>query len=189
MTRRLRPPHWTAGAALAAAALLAAAPASATPARAPAVAAPALPGRVAWGHLPVAAGEVPQEAYEELAGSAAGVARERPGRPADAPPGPGFAAASRPVHPVHPARPLHPAQERPAQERPAQGRPEPVPPPPLPETASNPPPGATAPVTALGTEPNERAADLAAHLLPLGTGLALMGLGIGYMGVRLRRGR
>ncbi|MEU9715307.1 hypothetical protein [Streptomyces sp. NPDC047976] len=177
MTRRLRPPHRTAGAALAAAALLAAAPASATPARAPAVAAPALPGRVAWGHLPAASGEVPQEAYQELAGSAAGVGRAHPGRPADASPDPGFAVASRPVRPVPPARPLQPAQERP---EPVAPRPDPVP---------SPSAAATAPVTALGTEPNERAADLAAHLLPLGTGLALMGLGIGYMGMRLRRGR
>jgi hypothetical protein len=43
-------------------------------------------------------------------------------------------------------------------------------------------------VAALGTEPNDRAADLAAHLLPLGTGFALMGLGLGYLGARLRRG-
>ncbi|MEU6208606.1 hypothetical protein ABZ891_01635 [Streptomyces sp. NPDC047023] len=42
--------------------------------------------------------------------------------------------------------------------------------------------------TSLGTAPNDRAADLAAHILPLGTGFALMGLGLGYMGVRLRRG-
>ncbi|NEC93337.1 hypothetical protein G3I71_48170, partial [Streptomyces sp. SID12501] len=44
-------------------------------------------------------------------------------------------------------------------------------------------------VTAIGTGPNERAADLAAHILPLGTGLTLMGLGLGFMGMRLRRGR
>ncbi|AQT73433.1 hypothetical protein [Streptomyces sp. fd1-xmd] len=70
-------------------------------------------------------------------------------------------------------------------------RTEPVPPPP----PSPPPPrrpSAAAPtardhVTALGTEPNDRAADLAAHILPLGTGFALMGLGLGYLGVRLRR--
>ncbi|MEJ8643409.1 hypothetical protein WKI68_22410 [Streptomyces sp. MS1.HAVA.3] len=42
-------------------------------------------------------------------------------------------------------------------------------------------------IRALDTEPNDRAADLAAHILPLGTGFALMGLGLGYMGVRLRR--
>ncbi|AZM89989.1 hypothetical protein [Streptomyces sp. W1SF4] len=179
MTRRLRPPYRTAGAALAAAALLAAAPASATPARTPALAAPAFPGRAAW--VPAVAGEVPQEAYEELAGSAAGVGRERPGRPADAPPDPGLAAASRPVRPVPPARPLQPAHERP---EPVAPRPDPVPDPSATGTAPAP-----TPVTALGNEPNERAADLAAHLLPLGTGLALMGLGIGYMGVRLRRGR
>ncbi|WP_042801216.1 hypothetical protein [Streptomyces sp. C] len=189
MTRRLRPPYRTAGAALAAAALLAAAPASATPARTPTVAAPALPGRAAWAHLPAVAAGVPQEAYEELAGSVAGVGRKHPGRPADALPDPGLAVAARPVRPAPPARPLQPAQERP---EPVAPRPDPVTSPSAAGTA----PGtahatahATAPVTALGNEPNERAADLAAHLLPLGTGLALMGLGIGYMGVRLRRGR
>lgn len=67
-----------------------------------------------------------------------------------------------------------------------QARPTPPAPPPTP------PPPAVAPsppgqVTALGTEPNDRAADLAAHILPLGTGFALMGLGLGYLGVRLRR--
>ncbi|NXY97188.1 hypothetical protein HYE82_22995, partial [Streptomyces sp. BR123] len=44
------------------------------------------------------------------------------------------------------------------------------------------------PYPVLATEPNDRAADLAAHLLPLGTGFALMGLGLGYLGVRLRKG-
>ncbi|MFE3288287.1 hypothetical protein ACFXJJ_35005, partial [Streptomyces sp. NPDC059233] len=58
------------------------------------------------------------------------------------------------------------------------------PPPPPPPLAVPTPPSA---VRALGTEPNERAADLAAHILPLGTGFALMGLGLGYLGVRLRR--
>ncbi|MFE2145956.1 hypothetical protein ACFXA3_30220, partial [Streptomyces sp. NPDC059456] len=43
-------------------------------------------------------------------------------------------------------------------------------------------------VTAIGSGPNERAADLAAHILPLGTGFALMGLGLGYLGMRLRKG-
>ncbi|MCX5377273.1 hypothetical protein [Streptomyces sp. NBC_00091] len=173
MTRHLRLPRRTAAAALAAAALLAAAPASAAPAAAPVRAAGAVAApRSDDGdgeHLPEAVEEVPQEAYEELAGSAAGVGREHPGRPAGAPVGPEFVALSRPVRPVHPVPP-------------PQVRPEPVTPP----SAVPSPPG---PVTALGTEPNERAADLAAHLLPLGTGLALMGLGLGYMGMRLRRGR
>ncbi|MFC6984528.1 hypothetical protein [Streptomyces cirratus] len=57
--------------------------------------------------------------------------------------------------------------------------------------ASPAPDGAASPgagVSALGTGSNDRAADLAAHMLPLGTGLALMGLGLGFIGVRLRRG-
>ncbi|MFD8146947.1 hypothetical protein [Streptomyces sp. NPDC059708] len=158
--RRL--PCRTAGAALAAAALLITAPASATSARAPVAAVRA---------DTEAEASVPEEAYEELAGSAGGVGREHPGRPADAPADPEVTDVSRPLHPVRPA----PRQEPPDRRRPA------APPSPSPSRA--------APVSALGTEPNDRVADLAAHLLPLGTGLALMGLGLGYMGVRLRRGR
>ena len=101
----------------------------------------------------------------KLAGSAAGVGRERPGRPA------GAAAA---VHPEVVAA------SRPPALRP---RTQPIAPP-RPRPASSPPPA----VNALGTEPNERAADLAAHLLPLGTGFALMGVGLGYLGMRLRKG-
>ncbi|WP_406366710.1 hypothetical protein [Streptomyces sp. NBC_01546] len=67
---------------------------------------------------------------------------------------------------------------------PVRPHPRPEPPEPPPRVAPTPPSA----VTALGTEPNERAADLAAHILPLGTGFALMGLGLGYMGMRLRKG-
>ncbi|ARE75564.1 hypothetical protein B6R96_17675 [Streptomyces sp. Sge12] len=74
-------------------------------------------------------------------------------------------------------------------------RTEPTPPPNAvaPSTHPTPPPQADpqrppSVVTALGTDANDRAADLAAHILPLGTGFALMGLGLGYLGVRLRRG-
>ncbi|MFE2252105.1 hypothetical protein ACFXC2_36065, partial [Streptomyces lavendulae] len=56
-------------------------------------------------------------------------------------------------------------------------------------SARSPGPGHPSASAAIGTEANGRAADLAAHMLPLGTGLALMGLGLGYMGVRLRQGR
>ncbi|MCX5196195.1 hypothetical protein OOK31_20215 [Streptomyces sp. NBC_00249] len=161
MTQRLRAPHWTAGAALAAAALLATAPANAVPGRTPD---PAAPVRA------VVVADVPEEAYEELAGSAAGVGRERPGRPPGERADPELAVASRPLRPMPPQRP----------------RREPA------AAASSAPavaPSRPAPVSALGTEPNDRAADLAAHILPLGTGLALMGVGLGYMGMRLRRGR
>ncbi|WP_051695424.1 hypothetical protein [Streptomyces sp. NRRL S-244] len=184
MTQRLRAQRWLAGAAVAAAALSPATPvasaASATAAGASSPAglvaagrplAPALPGRAPAAE-PQTAGDpdtdpvadVPHEAYEELAGSAAGVGRERPGRPAAEPANPETVLAARPL----PARPrLRPAS------------PQPVPPPP-----PSPPPV----VTAIGTGPNERAADLAAHILPLGTGFALMGLGLGYLGMRLRKG-
>ncbi|MFD7838938.1 hypothetical protein [Streptomyces sp. NPDC059761] len=183
MTQRLRAQRWLAGAAVAAAALSPATPvASAASATSAAASSPA--GRVAAvrpptaalpGRAPAAApktddpdadpvADVPHEAYEELAGSAAGVGRERPGRPAAEPANPETVLAARPL----PARPRH---------RPAS--PQPVPPPP-----PSPPPV----VTAIGTGPNERAADLAAHILPLGTGFALMGLGLGYLGMRLRKG-
>ncbi|MFD9356697.1 hypothetical protein [Streptomyces sp. NPDC060031] len=109
------------------------------------------------------AGDVPQEAYEELAGSAAGVGRERPGRPATAPANPETVIAARPV-------PLRPPPARPVT--------------PTPSAAPSPPDTGTA----LAAEPNDRAADLAAHILPLGTGFALMGLGLGFMGMRLRKG-
>ncbi|MFF4099965.1 hypothetical protein [Streptomyces sp. NPDC001903] len=198
MTQRLRAQRWLAAAAVAAAALSPAAPAASAVSAASAAApsadgradaarplAAALPGRA-----PAAApkaddtdsepdpdpvADVPHEAYEELAGSAAGVGRERPGRPAAEPANPGTVLAARPLLPV---RPHHrPAVPRPVQPPPPASRPSPPDPP-------SPPPV----VTAIGTGPNERAADLAAHILPLGTGFALMGLGLGYLGMRLRKG-
>ncbi|MER6781265.1 MULTISPECIES: hypothetical protein [unclassified Streptomyces] len=185
MTQRLRAQRWLAGAAVAAAALSPAAPAaSAVSAASAAASSPAGPAAAVRpltaalpGRVPVAApktddndpdplADVPHEAYEELAGSAAGVGRERPGRPAAEPANPETVLAARPLLPV---RPHH----RPASPRPVQPPPPPSPPP---------------VVTAIGTGPNERAADLAAHILPLGTGFALMGLGLGYLGLRLRKG-
>ncbi|MFG2876057.1 hypothetical protein ACGFYU_13795 [Streptomyces sp. NPDC048337] len=97
----------------------------------------------------------------DLAGSAAGAGRARPGRPVGEPANPEMLVASRPL------------AVRPHTEPPAPPRAMPTPP----EV-----------ISAYGTEPNERAADLAAHMLPLGTGFALMGLGLGYLGMRLRRG-
>ncbi|MET9319895.1 hypothetical protein ABZX75_06810 [Streptomyces sp. NPDC003038] len=169
MNQGFRPARRLACAALAAAALATAAPAYAVssfgPALAPATgaAAPAAPTPPAGEQPPEAAGEVPQEVYEQLAGSAAGVGRERPGRPAAEPPDQEMVAAARP--------------------RPVRPRTEPVTPPPV--ATPSPPPET---VTAIGTERNDRAADLAAHILPLGTGFALMGVGLGYLGMRLRRG-
>ncbi|MFJ6797592.1 hypothetical protein [Streptomyces sp. NPDC091268] len=157
MTRGIRPPaRWVACAALLAATLSPCAPAALAATASLAPATPADSGDVDDGT---------QEAYEELAGSAAGVGRERPGRPAAEPPNPEAVLAARPV----PVRP------------PAVARPPALP---KPSKAPSPPDS----VTALGSEPNERAADLAAHILPLGTGFALMGLGLGFMGMRLRKG-
>ncbi|WP_405439469.1 hypothetical protein OG373_19920 [Streptomyces avidinii] len=167
MIQGFRPPHWLACAALAAAALMPAASAYAGPLGAPArhTAAPA----PALAPAPAP----PDDPYEELAGSLAGVGRERPGRPAGEPADPELTVASRPL----PVRP----------------RTEPTPPPDVAAPSPHPPPQADpqrppSAVTALGTDTNDRAADLAAHILPLGTGFALMGLGLGYLGMRLRRG-
>ncbi|MFB7265123.1 hypothetical protein ACFCXH_23640 [Streptomyces nojiriensis] len=169
MIQGFRPPHWLACAALAAAALAPTASAYAGPFLAPArhVAAPAAPAS-------------PDDPYEELAGSVAGVGREHPGRPAGEPANPELTVASRPL-PVYPPR-AEPSPPPQAQSPP----PPPTPPRPTAAVAAPSPPPSV--VTALGTAPNDRAADLAAHILPLGTGFALMGLGLGYLGMRLRRG-
>ncbi|MER5759036.1 hypothetical protein [Streptomyces sp. NPDC002082] len=113
---------------------------------------------------PAPAADVADRAFEDLAGSSAGAGRERPGRPVGEPANPETVIAARPV-PAHP-------------------RTEPV----LPVPAIPAAPPANQMVGSFGTEPNDRAADLAAHILPLGTGFALMGLGLGFMGMRLRRG-
>ncbi|MFZ3498989.1 hypothetical protein ACODT5_38230 [Streptomyces sp. 5.8] len=171
--------RWTAGAALATATLLITTPAHAA-ASAPAPVfgrafSPALPFASAHAFAPgsgpaSAAGSVAapapvadtaDRAFEDLAGSSAGAGRERPGRPVGEPANPETVLAARPV-PAHPRTEQLPA---------------------VPAAPSEPPL-----VGALGTEPNERAADLAAHILPLGTGFTLMGLGLGFMGMRLRRG-
>ncbi|MFD5144352.1 hypothetical protein [Streptomyces sp. NPDC058401] len=157
--------RWTAGAAMATAALLVTAPAHAAPApaAAPLTVFTSALAAVSSGD-PAPATDVADRAFEDLAGSSAGAGRERPGRPVGEPANPETVLAARPV--------------------PALPRTEPVPQ--APATPSAPPVNPM--VGALGTEPNERAADLAAHILPLGTGFALMGLGLGFMGMRLRRG-
>ncbi|MFI7352916.1 hypothetical protein ACIBTP_03110 [Streptomyces avidinii] len=171
MIQGFRPPHWLACAALAAAALVPTASAYAGPLLAPArhaaVPAPAL----ALAPAPAP----PDDPYEELAGSLPGVGRERPGRPVGEPADPELTVASRPL-------PVRPSTEP----TPPPGAAVPSPHPPLPPQADPQRPPSV--VTALGTDTNDRAADLAAHILPLGTGFALMGLGLGYLGMRLRRG-
>ncbi|MFF8260942.1 hypothetical protein [Streptomyces virginiae] len=214
MIQGFRPSRWLACAALAAAALAPAASAYAGPlspsqphrtpaeraapqaaqaARAACAARAALATRSALAaraaHTAAFERDEGDDPHEELAGSAAGVGRERPGRPAGEPANPELLIASRPLPvrprteptpppspPSPPAPPAQPPPPRPPMPPQAQGRP----------TAAAPTVRDT--VTVLGTEPNDRAADLAAHILPLGTGFALMGLGLGYLGVRLRRG-
>ncbi|MFJ1564387.1 hypothetical protein ACIOG8_09235 [Streptomyces erythrochromogenes] len=183
MIQGFRPSHWLTCAALAAAALAPAASVYAGPL------APAHPDRIlAHRAAPLAAqpahitadeGDGADDAREELAGSAAGVGRERPGRPAGEPANPELLIASRPL-PVRPrTEPTPPLQPSPP--------PAPRPSAAAPTARDNATTFDTALDTALDTEPNDRAADLAAHILPLGTGFALMGLGLGYLGVRLRR--
>ncbi|MEU9250649.1 hypothetical protein AB0D66_02200 [Streptomyces sp. NPDC048270] len=172
MIQGFRPPRRLACAALTAAALASLAPAHALALSPfPGAAAPAAPAPRAWGPRPAAPDAAPQAAPQAprdgLAGSAAGAGRPRPGRPVTEPANPEMLVASRPL-------PVRPRADRPE-------RPEPPARPPL---APTPP----AVVNALGTGTNDRAADLAAHILPLGTGFALMGVGLGYLGMRLRKG-
>ncbi|WP_405448324.1 hypothetical protein [Streptomyces erythrochromogenes] len=197
MIQGFRPSRWLACAALAAAALAPAASAYAVPLtpahpdrahahRATAhraVAERAAPLAARPAHITTDEGDEADARHEELAGSAAGVGRERPGRPVGEHADPELLIASRPL-------PVRPRTEP---------TPPPEPSPPLPPKPSAAAPtardnatgldtgGDTALDTALDTEPNDRAADLAAHILPLGTGFALMGLGLGYLGIRLRR--
>ncbi|MER6447477.1 hypothetical protein [Streptomyces venezuelae] len=173
MIQGFRPPHWLACAALAASALAPTASAYAGPFLAPV--------------RPIAAPAAPDAPHGELAGSLAGVGRERPGRPVGEPANPELTVASRPL-PARPrtepgtaATPALPTDATGA----ATARPPTARPPTAAVAAPSPPPAV---VTDLRTAPNDRAADLAAHILPLGTGFALMGLGLGYLGIRLRRG-
>ncbi|OKI65650.1 hypothetical protein [Streptomyces sp. MJM1172] len=194
MAHRPRAPHWLASAVLAATVLAPVTACAVAPGAAGRIAPAPVPpfGAAAFAPVPGAGapddggpvGDVPRGAYEELAGSVAGAGRERPGWPVAEPANPETVLASRPLR-------LRPRQE-------------PAEPPPLPPTAPSrpsaqparparplvpsPSPEPSLPAFAQGTEPNGRAADLAAHILPLGTGLALMGLGLGFMGMRLRRG-
>ncbi|MFG2982748.1 hypothetical protein ACGFYQ_16050 [Streptomyces sp. NPDC048258] len=172
MIQGFRPPRRLAWAVLTAAALAAAGPAYAVPAHGVPLLGVPLLGVPAHGrpHAPAPVrDDVPDDVREGLAGSAAGSGRERPGRPATEPANPEMLVASRPL-PVRPPRPVPPV------------------PPELRDPPRVVPTQPEAVVRALGTEPNERAADLAAHILPLGTGFALMGLGLGYLGMRLRKG-
>ncbi|MFG2337957.1 hypothetical protein [Streptomyces yangpuensis] len=195
MIQGFRPSHWLACAALTAAALAPAAsvhagpltPAhrtgggaahAARPGYAPAVAPARTVVRTEARTTARTAADEADDPREELAGTAAGVGRERPGRPAGEPADPELLIASRPL-------PVRPRTEPTPPPAPPSTRP-PLPPPPVSQpSAADPTVRDT--VSALGTEPNDRAADLAAHILPLGTGFALMGLGLGYLGVRLRR--
>ncbi|MFJ5022904.1 hypothetical protein [Streptomyces goshikiensis] len=194
MAHRPRAPHWLVSAVLAAAVLAPVTACAVAPGAPGRIALPPAPsfGAAAFAPVPGAGapddggpvGDVPLGAYEELAGSVAGAGRERPGWPVAEPANPETVLASRPLR-------LRPRQE-PAEPPPlpptAPSRPSAPPARPVRPVVPSPSPEPSRPAFAQGTEPNGRAADLAAHILPLGTGLALMGLGLGFMGMRLRRG-
>ncbi|MER7764818.1 hypothetical protein [Streptomyces sp. NPDC097619] len=156
MNPRLGVLRWGAGAALTLGVLLPGGPAPAS-----AASAPDAPGVVLTA--------APEASGAQLAGSAAGAGRVRPGRP-------GLDEAV-PVA-VAPAAPVVERAPRPPARPPAQ------PPEDPPEVA---PPSSPPLAAGWGADRDGRAAELAAHLVPLGAGLTLMGLGLGYFGLRLRR--
>ncbi|WP_150208803.1 hypothetical protein [Streptomyces venezuelae] len=203
---RLRLLRWPAAAALGCAVLLPAAPAyglacaPASPfASAAAVASTASAvARAALAGAPARTAELRDDPQPPLAGSAAGAGRKRPGRPVTEAVNPEAALAPRPLPlrpealppPAQALPPAQPPQERPQQPRKPHrpGHPQQPPSQDLPWTGTGTGTGTPPPAAALGTGPNARAADLAAHILPLGTGFALMGVGLGFIGMRLRRG-
>ncbi len=135
-----------------------------------------------------------------LAGSRAGVGRPHPGRDADEPELPGAGRfTGREAFPGH--RPHSPPGLADAPRLPVAPAhtPAAVPPPSQAAAPARPTPHGTAPSGGVpgggGTSTVERAAEPAVRapsgrvlrVLPLGTGLALLGMGIGVIGVRLRR--
>ncbi|MER7516781.1 hypothetical protein [Streptomyces sp. NPDC126499] len=113
-----------------------------------------------------------------LAGRPAGEGRERPGRPADA------SGSPSPTSPEEPARTKTATEEESVEE---------------PDEAVEVVPGTDGPVVRsspgelpaaaprIGTEAPLDLSDRRIPVLTLGVGLALMGLGIGFLGVRMRR--
>ncbi|WP_031154554.1 hypothetical protein [Streptomyces xanthophaeus] len=212
MIQGFRPQRWLACAVLAAAALTPAVSAAASVSATSAfpAARPAARSVPAWpaAHEQEDEGGDEGDGYPDLAGSAAGAGRDRPGRPVAAAANPeALAASRRPQRPRPRTEPVTPPRF-PGHTPPpaASGAPTPAPTGTGTGRTADPDPdastgtdtgtgtgtgtGTSTPhtVNALGTRPNERAADLAAHILPLGTGFALMGVGLGYLGMRLRKG-
>ncbi|MFI6683050.1 hypothetical protein [Streptomyces sp. NPDC050485] len=152
-------------------------PATAVPSRSPNSSPSAQPSP------PAASGE------QRLAGSRAGEGRTRPGR---VPPPHDFPYAPDTELPDA----VRPAQQEAVPEMPPQA---PVPEPPeTPETPEpSQPPATPAPTSAPVRPPNGHrhqaapavtsGSDLRYHVLSLGAGLALTGLGLGFLGLRLRR--
>ncbi|MFG2722387.1 hypothetical protein ACGFW5_29465 [Streptomyces sp. NPDC048416] len=112
---------------------------------------------------------------QHLAGSRAGVGRTRPGR-VDA------QYPSVPDAPDEIASALNEAQPRPAERTPAPEPSQPGSPQASIPTAPQPPARHRQSPRALSTE-----SDLRFHVLSLGAGLTLTGLGLGFLGLRLRR--
>ncbi|MFD7015054.1 hypothetical protein [Streptomyces sp. NPDC059928] len=136
----------------------------------------------------------PASAEQRLAGSRAGEGRTRPGRvspPHDFLP---YAADDELQLPDA----VRPAQQEDAPQTQTQTQPQPqpqtpVPKPPEPRESAPPPAPSTAPQRPPSAHhhPSAQAvtdeSDLRYHVLSLGAGLALTGLGLGFLGLRLRR--
>lgn len=110
-----------------------------------------------------------------------------------------YAAESAPSGPLTTVDETPRAGSRPGEGRARPGRqdppfPDPPPPPPTPPPAVPPPPPDPSPVThhdgaSEATEPTPTETVLTGlRVLPLGGGLVLIGLGLGFLGLRLRRG-
>lgn len=137
-----------------------------------------------------------REHPDRLAGRSAGVGRERPGRTAE-PPGEGPVPPASPVpqeertlrgdvSPVPSGRP-DVALPPPSAARP-EGSAEALPPsgPAVPSAPAATPTGPSASAPS-GRGTAEQPAGRMLRVLPLGTGLVLMGIGLGFIGLRLRR--
>ncbi|MFV8130375.1 hypothetical protein [Streptomyces syringium] len=139
---------------------------------------------------------------ERLAGSTAGEGRTHPGRATSSPDSPADSAAASaepsgspsasqpPAESPEPAREPAAAPEPPFNTPPPRARLEaaqPYVPGPAPQTYE-PSAGPWDALDATGSERAEESSDPVMRVLPLGTGMTLTGLGLGFLGLRLRRG-
>ncbi|MEV4868804.1 hypothetical protein [Streptomyces syringium] len=139
---------------------------------------------------------------ERLAGSTAGEGRTHPGRATSSPgspvgsPGASAVPSGAPAASQPPAESPEPAREPAAVPKPLFNTPpprarleaaQPYVPGPAPRTYE-PSAGPWDALDATGSERAEESSDPVMRVLPLGTGMTLTGLGLGFLGLRLRRG-